>query len=128
MGTNDQHSPSGWTIDTLHEHLGGQICSVDRRHSELAEAREKAVDVAIKAADEKAKSHNDLLQTMKDQQGLFFTKEQAVALADRLDKLEKLQVAEAAKDKTIGVSAGVIMQLLTAATLVIAIIVFFANR
>lgn len=121
-----------WTIDTLHDHIMGQVCSVDRRHTELAAARDKAVDVAIKAADEKAKTHNDLLGAMKEQQATFPTKEQVdlqhKAVMQRIDALEKHQVADTAKDKTLGLTWAAVVQLLTAATLIIAIVVFFANR
>lgn len=69
----------GWTIETLKEHLEAQICSVDRRHSELAGERNRAVDAALAAADQKDKTHNDVLGAMKEQQAMFVTKEQATA-------------------------------------------------
>lgn len=108
--------------------LADQLCSVDRRHTELNELREKAVDAALVAAKEKAAAHNDILTAMKEQQALFYTKEQATELSKKVEALEKLQVADSSKDKTIGASGALIMQLLTAATLVIAIVVYFANR
>jgi hemerythrin len=123
---------SGWTLKTLQEHLESQICSVDRRHSELAQERNKAVDIALTAQKEKAAVHNDLLGAMKDQAGQFYTKEQAdmqtATFNQRLMALERHQIADQTKDKTIGGTAAMVMQLLTAATLVIAIIVYFANR
>jgi hypothetical protein len=123
---------SGWTLHTLQEHLESQICSVDRRHTELRESDNKAVDIALTAQKEKAAAHNALLAAMKDQQAMFCTKESAEtharAIDQRLSALEKHQIADASKDKTIGASGTLIMQLLTAATLVIAIIVYFANR
>lgn len=115
-------------IAALDRHTEGQLCSVDRRHTELAEERNKAVDAALVAAKEKAAAHNDILTAMKEQQALFYTKEQAVVLTTRIETLEKHQVADVGKDKGIGLSATVVVQLLFAVTAVISIVVFFANR
>lgn len=66
-------------ITALDREFSGQLCSVDRRHTELAELRDKAVDAALAAADQKDKTHNDVLGAMKEQQAMFVTKEQATA-------------------------------------------------
>lgn len=57
--------------------LESNVCSVDRRHTELAQLRDKAVDAALAAANEKDLAHNDVLGAMKDQSSTFVTKEQA---------------------------------------------------
>lgn len=119
-------------ITALGREMSGQLCSVDRRHTELAQARDKAVDIALTAQKEKAQAHNELLAAMKEQQGTFCTKEQAElqssSLAKRLDAVEKFQVADAGKEKGIGMSASLVMQLLIAASVIISIVVFFANK
>lgn len=115
-------------IAALDRFMACRIESVDRRHSELAAERNRAVDAALVAAKEKAAAHNDTLGAMKDQQNIFCTKEAAAAMLARVETLEKHQVAETSKDKGIGLSAAVLMQLLLAATLIISIIVYFANR
>lgn len=43
---------------------------------ELRKADKEAVAVALKAADEKSKSHNDILSELRHQQATFVTKEQ----------------------------------------------------
>lgn len=48
-----------------------------REHvDKLLEAERQAVKIALDAANEKAKSHNDILGAMRDQQATFVTKEQ----------------------------------------------------
>jgi hypothetical protein len=69
----------GWTLATLKELLESRLDAIDRRHSELAGERNRAVDAALAAANEKAKSHNDVLGAMKDQQTNYLTKDQAAA-------------------------------------------------
>lgn len=115
-------------IVALDREFSGQLCSVDRRHTELAQLRALAVDAALAAANEKDLAHNDVLGAMKDQQTLFCTKEQAASALSRIESLEKHQVADAGKDKGFGNLATVIMQLLLAATLIISIVVYFANK
>lgn len=109
-----------------------KIEGVDRRHTELAGARDKAVDIALQAAKEKAQAHNELLDAMKHQQSSFCTKEQAElqnhALANRILAVEKYQLTDQTKDKTTGMNASLVYQLLVAASVVISIVVFFANR
>lgn len=41
----------------------------------LIEAERQAVKIALDAANEKAKSHNDILGAMRDQQATFVTKD-----------------------------------------------------
>jgi hypothetical protein len=65
---------SGWNLDTLKQHFDASLAAMDRRHTELATERNRAVDAALAAANEKAKSHNDVLGAMKDQQTAFVTK------------------------------------------------------
>jgi hypothetical protein len=65
---------SPWTFETLKEHLDAQREAVDRRHTDLATERNRAVDAALAAANEKAKSHNDILGALKDAQGQFVSK------------------------------------------------------
>lgn len=115
-------------LAALDRYICEKIEAVDRLHSELATERNRAVDAALAAANEKDLAHNDVLNAMKDQQSLFFTKEQAFTLTTRVEALEKLQIADVSKDRGIGMSAAVIMQLLLAATLIISIVVFFANK
>lgn len=115
-------------ISALDREFAGQMCSVDRRHSELAGERNKAVDAALVAAKEKAAYHNDILNAMKDQQATFCTKEMASLVTARVEILEKHQVADVSKDKGVGSLFAIGMQLLLAATLIISIVVYFANK
>lgn len=115
-------------LAALDRMLSDKINAIDRLHSEIAREHNRAIEAALAAANEKSAAHNDVLSAMKDQQSLFYTKEQANTLTTRVELLEKLQIADVSKDKGIGLSAAVIMQLLLAATLIISIIVFFANR
>jgi hypothetical protein len=64
-------------IEALDREIAGQLCSVDRRHTELATERNRAVDAALAAANEKAKSHNDVLGAMKEQRAAYVTKDEA---------------------------------------------------
>lgn len=115
-------------LAALDRMLSEQIKAVDRLHSEVAKEHDRAVEAALAAANEKAAAHNDVLTAMKDQQQLFYTKEQAANLTTRVELLEKHQIADTGKDKGIGMSASLMMQLLIAASVVISIVVFFANR
>lgn len=115
-------------LAALDRMLSDKINAIDRLHSEIAREHNRAIEAALAAANEKSAAHNDVLSAMKDQQSLFYTKEQANTLTTRVELLEKLQIADVSKDRGIGLSAAVIMQLLLAATLIISIVVFFANR
>lgn len=115
-------------LASLDRMLSDKINAIDRLHSEIAREHNRAIEAALAAANEKSAAHNDVLSAMKDQQSLFYTKEQANTLTTRVELLEKLQIADVSKDRGIGLSAAVIMQLLLAATLIISIVVFFANR
>jgi hypothetical protein len=64
-------------ITALDRELSGQLCSVDRRHTELATERNRAVDAALTAANEKADAHNDVLGAMKEQRATYVTKDEA---------------------------------------------------
>jgi len=66
-----------WTIPALKEHMEALIAASDRRHTDLATERNRAVDAALAAANEKAAAHNDVLGAMKDQQANYVTKDQA---------------------------------------------------
>lgn len=112
-----------WTIPTLHDHLASQLCSVDRRHSELAEARDKAVDIALQAAKEKAQAHNELLTAMKEQQARFADKAETDR---RLQMLEDAQSAAANKSIGIGQLWGTATAIVAAVGIIIAIIFNFA--
>lgn len=115
-------------LAALDRMLSDKINAIDRLHSEIGKEHNRAIEAALAAANEKAAAHNDVLTAMKDAQALFYTKEQAQSLTTRVEALEKLQIADVNKDRGIGLSAAVIMQLLLAATLIISIVVFFANR
>lgn len=114
------------------EGIEGKIEGIDQRHTELAAARDKAVDIALQAAKEKAQAHNELLDAMKHQQSSFCTKEQAeiqnTALAARINAVEKYQLTDQTKDKTTGMNASLVLNLLIAASVIISIVVYFANR
>lgn len=118
-------------ITALDRVLTERMDAIDRYHTGLGQERDRAVDIALQAAKEKAQAHNELLAQMKDQQATFCTKEQAELqskmLSSKIEALEKHHIADMTKDKTIGMSANLIMQLLVAASVVISIVVFFAN-
>lgn len=52
-----------------------EYISLIKHLEQLREADKRAVETALSAANEKAKTHNDLLSTMKKQQDTFVTKE-----------------------------------------------------
>lgn len=66
-------------IEALDRVLMEKISAVDQRHSDLAKERNRAVDAALAAANEKFAMHNNILGAMKDQASAFVTKEQAAA-------------------------------------------------
>jgi hypothetical protein len=64
-------------IDALDRLLSQRIDSVDKRHTELARERNRAIEAGLATANEKDKTHNDVLGAMKEQQATFVTKEEA---------------------------------------------------
>jgi hypothetical protein len=102
---------SGWTIDTLREHVRQQFADLrhllDERYATQTKAleaafqaaeqavqtallsQEKAVNKAEIAADKRFESVNEFRQQLADQAGLFFTRTEADArlgaLTDKLD-------------------------------------------
>lgn len=55
---------SDWTPDLLKQHFDAELASL-----------KEGVKVALDAANEKSKTHNDILGAMRDQQSTFVTKE-----------------------------------------------------
>lgn len=115
-------------LAALDRMLSAKMDAIDRLHTEISREHDRAVEAALKAANEKAAAHNDVLGAMEKQQATFCTKETAATMLARIESLEKLQIADVSKDKGVGLTASVAMQLLLAATLIISIVVFFANQ
>ena len=102
---------SGWTLDTLNQHLSQKIADVEKRVSDQFIAADKVVSAAMAAADKavaKAEtaaekrfdSVNEFRSAMKDQQNTF---------ADKAQTDFRLASIEARLDKSAGRSQGVSM-------------------
>jgi len=64
-------------INALDRVLTQRIDAVDLRHTELAAERNRAIEAGLATANEKDKTHNDILGAMKEQQATFVTKEES---------------------------------------------------
>jgi hypothetical protein len=89
---------SGWTLETLKEHLDSRIQAVKDNVTTAMAAADKAVTKAEVAAEKRFDSVNEFRSAMKDQQASF---------ADRQQTDFRLGAIESRLDRAGGVSLGV---------------------
>lgn len=71
---------SGWTTDTVHEHIAARITDADRRYAERFTAQEKAVVVALATVDKEF--HEHLAQVRTETATALGAAEKAIAKAE----------------------------------------------
>lgn len=91
-GETEQHV-SGWTVDTLKEHIDIQL-----------ELRDRALMVALASADKRLDGMNEFRQTLSDQAALFMPRTEA---EQRMEQTrERLTAVERFVNQTTGRSSG----------------------
>lgn len=93
---------TGWTVDTLHEHLSSLIKANDHRYEQRFQDAGQAVDAALKAAEKavtkaemasekRFEGVNEFRAALSDQTSTFLPRSEAdariSALADKIDAL-----------------------------------------
>jgi len=116
-GETDRH-PSGWTVDTLKEHVDQRfrdqeksveaaVAASDKATSVAMTAEQRAVAKAEAASEKRFESVNEFRQTLTDQAATFMPRKEAEqraqantdkidTLTSRMDKLESRLAAQTA--------------------------------
>jgi hypothetical protein len=115
---------SGWTIDTLHEHLLALLAEMDRRLTAAIAAQDKAVQIAMiasekavvkaeTAAERRFENVNEFRGQLADQAATFMPRAEAEQRMGQLDKaVGSLEVAVSSSGgRAGGVSASWAMML-----------------
>jgi hypothetical protein len=124
--TEREHNPDGWTFATLYKHVEKLSEASKEAINAAITAAQKAVDKAEGAQQLRNDAQNEWRGAMKDQQSTFADKEQTER---RLSAIEKWQAAQGGKDKGVGISTGVMVQVITSAAAAATIIgVLIATR
>ncbi len=85
MSGETEKEVSGWTVDTLHNHISDLMRAADKRYEQRFDAQEKAVKDALASADravnkaetaseKRLDSVNEFRKTLSDQTGTFLTR------------------------------------------------------
>lgn len=145
---------SGWTIDTLKVHLDALRAADnrfreerDRRYTEVAQEREKALKIketadlaALQLAREiqtyKDEKANELREQINRERGLYATKEDVTATVEKFEAVIKpisdYVSTQQGRREGIGVSTGVLVTIVTVAgglvLVVIAVMTFALTR
>lgn len=157
----DARSPHGWTLDTLEEHLSGKITAVATNLTEKIQAlgertnerfllAKQAVDAAVSGvekasatalssadravtkaevgAEKRFDSMNEFRAAMKDQQNTFADRAQTDF---RLIAVERKQEVLAGQAQGVGLSVGVIVQIISSCAsiaLIISVVALLFKR
>jgi len=126
MQADDKHNPDGWTFATLYKHVMMLSEASKEAINAAITAAQKAVDKAEAAQQLRNDAQNEWRAAMKDQQATFADKEQTER---RLNNLEVLMASRAGERQGIGVSAGVVVQIIASAAAAATVIgVLIATR
>jgi hypothetical protein len=104
-----EHNPDGWTFATLYKHVMMLSEASKEAINAAITAAQKAVDKAEGAQQLRNEAQNEWRNAMKDQQSTLADKE---STERRLAALEQWQSAQAGKEKGVGLSAGVMVQII----------------
>lgn len=105
---SDSNNPDGWTFSTFYAHFNERFVAAKDAISKVETATEKRFE-----------SVNEFRNTLRDQAAHFADKEQTER---RLNTIETTLAASAGKSQGVGMSAGVIVQVLTSTAAAAAII------
>ena len=107
--TKEDNNPDGWTFATLYKHITMlSDAQKDAVKTAMASAQ-KAVDKAEAAQQLRNDAQNEWRAAMKDQQSTFADKEQTER---RLSMLEQANASQVGKEKGVGISASVMVQII----------------
>lgn len=96
MSGETEESISGWTVDTLHEHVLRMVAEHDRRYEQRFEAQEHAIKIALDSVNREF--HEHLLQVERETQAAFKASEKAIDKAEssverRLEGMNEFRAA-----------------------------------
>lgn len=91
MSGETARQESGWTVDTLKDHLESLRDADEKAVNAALTAAKEAVLKAEETAKETLKSHNDLIRQSRDRDSTYATKTDVAHLADGLRKVEAFQ-------------------------------------
>lgn len=141
MSGETEANISGWTVDTLHQHVQTQfddlIRLLDERHEAqqtamraALEAAEKAVLKAESASDKRFSETNEFRGQLRDQQSTFVSRAEAMAAIERNSEriTELTDRLNRSEGKGTGLQAGWVYLLSAVAALGTVISIYLAVR
>jgi chromosome segregation ATPase len=115
MSGETEKSVSGWTVDTLREHILGVLHERDSRYEQRFEGQEKAIDKAEASVNERLKGMNEFRGELADRTATFPTRNEvesdnatlhAEIERNRSDISDLSKRIERAEGKGLGLNAG----------------------
>ena len=76
----DREGNGTWTIGTVREHVLDIMDERDRRYTQRHESSQKAIELAMESMNKRLDGMNEFRGTLKDQQSMFLTRSDALAL------------------------------------------------
>lgn len=115
MSGETEKQVSGWTVDTMHQHLIGIMDERDTRYQQRFDAQQLGLTDALKAAekavvkaevatDKRFEGVNEFRETLSDQANTFMTRHEYSAAHDAL--VEKVEAIAKIQDNAVGHSQG----------------------
>lgn len=112
-------------IAALDRLVNARVDAVEKQADSMRRVDQEAVKVLAANFEKRMDNTNEWRSVVESSQANFANKEETDR---RLKMLEDYKTADQTKDKTTGMNAALLMQLLIAASVIISIVVFFANR
>lgn len=139
MSGETESRPSGWTVDTLKEHVDRRFDDNDKALQAALVSQEKAVAAALAAAkeavlkaegaaDKRFESVNEFRQQLSDQTNTFLSRPEYDAQHKALEDKVEVLTERMNQDKGGDLHMGKIYGAIAAVGAVIGIIILLANR
>ncbi len=113
-----------WNFESLKEHLDSRIDAVERAAVLALAGSDKAMQKAEVSVDDRLKAMNEFRASLTDQTSTFANKE---AVEFRLTAIDKQLATLAGKTQGVGLSMGVIVQLISTLAAATAVILFLRH-
>ena len=130
MSGESETRPSGWTVDTLREHVLAMMDERDRRYAERFAAQEKAVNVALEQTKTRFENVNEWRGTVTDllnnamprpeaENRSVVNNEKIGQLSSRVDRIEARSGGQSSMWTYVLGAIGVVLTLLSIGNLIL---------
>lgn len=116
MSGETEKQVSGWTVDTLKEHIDTKFADRQKLLDERYETQSEAIRKAESATEKRFEGVNEFRHTLSDQAARFMSRDEAIARLDRHDaditainkRLDLTQGSSSGLDKAWGYVIGAV--------------------